>query len=35
MTTKFNRSRRVAWHPAELVTLVMFACFLAALIFWS
>ena len=23
------------WHPAEWVTLILFACFLAALIFWS
>ncbi|MBK7024454.1 MAG: hypothetical protein IPH41_13450 [Sulfuritalea sp.] len=27
--------KRTAWHPAEWVTLILFACFLAALIFWS
>ncbi len=35
MTTNFNRSRRIAWHPAEWVTLAMFIGFLVALVFWS
>ena len=35
MTTKFNASRRIEWHPAEWVTLLLFIAFLSALIFWS
>jgi hypothetical protein len=27
--------KRTGWHAAEWVTLAMFICFLAALIFWS